>query len=173
MFRCLRVALLSALILLCGCSAFAAKKHADATLLAPTPPLGWNSWDSYGLSVTTQEWEANVAWFHEHLEPAGWHYVVIDEGWYLQHPENAGGKGDQGYTVGPNGRYQPAPNRLAASPHSPTTPTPSAWASAFTSSAAFPKTRSRRICPSPTAAFMPLTPRIRPISAAGILTTTG
>jgi alpha-galactosidase len=109
---CIRAVFISALLVLCGSTAFAAKKQAEAPLLAPTPPLGWNSWDSYGLSVTTQEWKANVAWFHEHLEPAGWHYVVIDEGWYLQHPENAGGKGDQGYTVGPNGRYLPAPNRF-------------------------------------------------------------
>ena len=109
---CIRAVFVSALLVICGSTAFAAKKQAEAPLLAPTPPLGWNSWDSYGLSVTTQEWKANVAWFHEHLEPAGWHYVVIDEGWYLQHPENAGGKGDQGYTVGPDGRYLPAPNRF-------------------------------------------------------------
>lgn len=43
---------------------------------AQTPPLGWNSWDSYGLSVTEAEWKSNVAWFHEHLQPAGWRYVA-------------------------------------------------------------------------------------------------
>ena len=85
------------------------------TPVADRPPLGWNSWDSYGLSVTEAEWKSNVAWFHEHLQPAGWQYVVLDEGWFLQHPENAesqGGKGDQGYTMDANGQFIPAPNRF-------------------------------------------------------------
>ena len=81
--------------------------------LAPTPPMGWNSWDSYGLTVTEDQFKANVDWFNKHLKQYGWQYVVIDEGWYLQHPENAGKKGaDQGYTLDSNGRYTPAPNRF-------------------------------------------------------------
>ena len=81
-------------------------------MTAAAPPLGWNSWDSYGLSATEAEWKSNVAWFHQHLQPAGWQYVVLDEGWYLQHPENAKGKGDQGYTMDVNGQFQPATNRF-------------------------------------------------------------
>ena len=80
--------------------------------LAATPPLGWNSWDSYGLSVTADEWKAKVDWLHEHLQPAGWQYVVVDEGWYLAHPENAGTKADQGYTIDDSGRYIPATSRF-------------------------------------------------------------
>lgn len=84
--------------------------------LAPTPPMGWNSWDAYGLTITEEQFKANVAWFDQHLKEYGWKYVVIDEGWYLQHPENAGTKGaDQGYTMDKNGRYIPAPNRYPSS----------------------------------------------------------
>lgn len=90
-------------------AAHAGKPHAS---LAPTPPMGWNSWDSYGLSITAEEWKGNVDWLHEHLQPSGWQYVVVDEGWYLQHPENAGGKGDQGYTIDADGRYTAAPGRF-------------------------------------------------------------
>ena len=79
---------------------------------AALPPLGWNSWDAYGLSITAAEWEENVRWFHTHLQPAGWQYVVLDEGWYLAHPERAGGKGDQGYTMDANGEFVPAPGRF-------------------------------------------------------------
>jgi alpha-galactosidase len=87
-----------------------------APLLAPTPPMGWNSWDSYGLTVTEDQFKANVEWFNTHLKQYGWQYVVIDEGWYLQHPENAATKGaDQGYTLDKNGRYLPAPNRFSSS----------------------------------------------------------
>jgi len=85
-------------------------------VLAPIPPLGWNSWDSYGLTITEDQFRANVEWFNKHLKPYGWQYVVIDEGWYLQHPENAATKGaDQGYTLDDNGRYLPAPNRFPSS----------------------------------------------------------
>jgi hypothetical protein len=28
---------------------------------APTPPMGWNSWDSYGLTITEAEYRANVS----------------------------------------------------------------------------------------------------------------
>jgi hypothetical protein len=81
--------------------------------LAATPPMGWNSWDSYGLTITGSQFKQNVSWFHTHLQPYGWQYVVIDEGWYLAHPENAGTKGaDQGYTMDVNGRYVPAIDRF-------------------------------------------------------------
>jgi hypothetical protein len=93
--------------------ALAGEKHPAAALLAETPPLGWNSWDSYGLTITADEFKRNVDWFDQHLKPAGWEYVVVDEGWYLEHPEVAGTKGaDQGYTMDPNGRYTPAESRF-------------------------------------------------------------
>ncbi len=79
------------------------------TTLAPTPPLGWNSWDAYGPTITEAQFRANVTWFHQHLEPYGWQYVVIDEGWYLAHPENSA---HPGYTLSADGRYLPAANRF-------------------------------------------------------------
>ena len=76
--------------------------------LATTPPMGWNSWDSYGLTITESEFKQNVDWFNAHLKSSGWRYVVIDEGWYLAHPNHA----DQGYTLDANGRYIPAVDRF-------------------------------------------------------------
>jgi len=102
-------------VLLLACmlpSRAGAAKASHQPALAPAPPLGWNSWDAYGLTVTAEEWKANVDWFHAHLQPAGWQYVVVDEGWYLQHPENAGRKGDVAYTLDANGRYTAAENRF-------------------------------------------------------------
>ncbi len=91
---------------------YAARPEKNVNTLAATPPLGWNSWDSYGLSITADEWKQNVDWFHKNLQPSGWQYVIVDEGWYLAHPENAGTKADQGYTMDANGRYQPATGRF-------------------------------------------------------------
>ena len=81
-----------------------------ATDLAPTPPMGWNSWDSYGLTITEAEYKANVSWFHEHLQPLGWQYVVVDEGWYLRTPGQKGAA--QGFVMDATGRYQVAENRF-------------------------------------------------------------
>ncbi|MGC2508919.1 MAG: glycoside hydrolase family 27 protein, partial [Acidobacteriaceae bacterium] len=64
--------------------------------------------DSYGLTITEQQFKQNVDWLHTHLQPSGWQYVVIDEGWYLASPQKA----DQGYTVDANGRYVPAVDRF-------------------------------------------------------------
>ena len=76
--------------------------------LATTPPMGWNSWDSYGMTITELQVKQNVDWLHAHLQPSGWQYVVIDEGWYLASPQRA----DQGYTLDANGRYIPAADRF-------------------------------------------------------------
>ncbi|MHB1021942.1 MAG: glycoside hydrolase family 27 protein [Acidobacteriaceae bacterium] len=81
------------------------------TLLAPTPPMGWNSWDSYGLTINEAEFKANTNWLNQHLKRYGWQYVIVDEGWYLQNPES-GGKPAWVFTLDKNGRYLPATNRF-------------------------------------------------------------
>jgi hypothetical protein len=71
--------LLLALIL--PASVFAADKS-----LAPTPPMGWNSWDSYGRSINEQQVRATADSMAKNLKHYGWQYVVIDEGWYVTNP---------------------------------------------------------------------------------------
>src|SRR6266403_2424673 len=91
-------------------------QRSERVALAPAPPMGWNSWDSYGLTINEQQFKSNVEYFAAHLKNFGWQYVVIDEGWYLQHPENAGKPAaDAGYTLSGNGLYFPATNRFPSS----------------------------------------------------------
>jgi alpha-galactosidase len=52
---------------------------------APTPPMGWNSWDAYGLTINEADFKANVAVLAG-LKQYGWQYAVIDEGWYMADP---------------------------------------------------------------------------------------
>ena len=47
-----------------------------------TPPMGWNSWDSYGTTLTEDELLANARFMAEHLKNAGWDTLVIDIDWY-------------------------------------------------------------------------------------------
>lgn len=35
------------------------------------PPMGWNSWDSYGTTVTDREVLTNARFMAEHLKDAG------------------------------------------------------------------------------------------------------
>ena len=74
--------------------------------------MGWNSWDSYGLSVTEGEFKANADAMAKNLLRYGWEYAVVDEGWYLQNPE--GKAGTFRFTMDANGRYTPALNRFPA-----------------------------------------------------------
>jgi alpha-galactosidase len=50
--------------------------------LAATPPMGWNSWDSFGTAVTEEEVKANADYMAKNLSQFGWNYVVIDIQWY-------------------------------------------------------------------------------------------
>ena len=63
---------------------------ADSSLLAATPPMGWNSWDGYGTTVKEADVKANAQWLAEHLKPFGWQYVVVDMEWYVTNPDSRG-----------------------------------------------------------------------------------
>jgi alpha-galactosidase len=80
------------------------------TRFAPTPPMGWNSWDSYGLSITEAEFQANVQSMSSGLKAHGWKYAVVDEGWYVKNPEAKPGAFQ--FTMSADGRFQPAVNRF-------------------------------------------------------------
>lgn len=49
--------------------------------IAPTPPMGWNSWDCYGAAVTEAEVRGNAEYMAQHLKDFGWEYVVVDIQW--------------------------------------------------------------------------------------------
>ncbi len=77
---------------------------------APTPPMGWNSWDSYGLTVTEREFLDNAHMLSADLKKFGWKYAVVDEGWYLANPEAKPGQFQ--FLIDSNGRYIPSPSRF-------------------------------------------------------------
>ncbi|MGA9586457.1 MAG: glycoside hydrolase family 27 protein [Terracidiphilus sp.] len=52
---------------------------------APTPPMGWNSWDAYGLTIDEADYRENTTVLAG-IRQFGWQYSVIDEGWYMQDP---------------------------------------------------------------------------------------
>jgi hypothetical protein len=60
----------------------AAFARAEARL-AERPPMGWNSWNSFGVTVNEAQVKANADYMAKHLKRFGWEYVVVDLGWYL------------------------------------------------------------------------------------------
>ena len=53
---------------------------------APTPPMGWNSYDAFGDTVTEAEVLANARYVKENLLSHGWNYIVVDFRWYDPDP---------------------------------------------------------------------------------------
>ena len=80
--------------------------------LAPTPPMGWNSWDCFGTSVTEAEVRANAEFMAAHLLEFGWQYVVVDIQWYEPYAQAGGYRPFAPLTMDDFGRLIPATNRF-------------------------------------------------------------
>src|SRR5580698_10345181 len=95
---------LIAVALLCAAPAL------QAQMLAPTPPMGWNSWDAFGFTIDESDFKANASVLAT-LKPFGWNYAVIDEGWYMENP--LGSKlAERRYLLDANGLLMPVAARF-------------------------------------------------------------
>ena len=79
---------------------------------APTPPMGWNSWDSYGTTVREDQVKANADWMAAHLAKYGWQYIVVDIQWYEPNAQGHDYKPGAPLTMDQYGRLMPAVNRF-------------------------------------------------------------
>ena len=80
--------------------------------LAATPPMGWNSWDSYGLTITEPQFRDNVTVLARQFKKFGWNYAVIDEGWFFYNPQDRPHPDTLHYALDRFGRYVPVPARF-------------------------------------------------------------
>ena len=85
--------------------------------VALTPPMGWNSYDAFGTSITEEETLANARAMEDKLLSHGWNTLVIDARWYDStssfddrdfNKERVGAK----LFADAYGRLFPAPNRF-------------------------------------------------------------
>jgi hypothetical protein len=81
---------------------------------APIPPMGWNSYDAFGDSVTEAEVLANARYLKDHLLSHGWNTVVVDYRWYDGGADSGALSRRAGATLAmdSHGRLLPAPNRF-------------------------------------------------------------
>ena len=86
---------------------------ADFHAWATTPPMGWNSWDCYGPTVTEAEVRANADYMAQNLRSSGWKYVVVDIRWYVSN-DTAHGYNEKNpdWNLDAYGRFVPAANRF-------------------------------------------------------------
>jgi alpha-galactosidase len=90
-----------------GRAAAAQKAKAASGDLAPTPPMGWNSYNSYGGDVNEKQVKANARYMADHLAIYGWKYVVVDYYWYYP-----SGHAEGTPVMDEYGRLLPATNRF-------------------------------------------------------------
>lgn len=71
------------LLLLLGSSLNAQDRAQDHFRnFAPTPPMGWNSWDIFGTTVTEKQAKEQADAMAKHLLPAGYDVLTVDIQWY-------------------------------------------------------------------------------------------
>lgn len=79
---------------------------------APTPPMGWNSWDCYASSVKEKQVYANANYMAQKLLKYGWNYVIIDIRWYTDDTGRWYNQTNPKYTIDQYGRYMPDEGRF-------------------------------------------------------------
>jgi len=77
--------------------------------------MGWNSWDSYGTTITEADVRANAKWIADNLKSYGWQYVVIDMEWFAINPTASGNSKNPQLSLDKFGRYTPDVNRFPSS----------------------------------------------------------
>lgn len=77
------IVLVVILAVLCGCNAVQSSDAKDKIELAPSPPMGWNSWNWWGKQAINETivHETIDAMADSGLAEAGYEYVVVDGGW--------------------------------------------------------------------------------------------
>ena len=80
--------------------------------LAPTPPMGWNSWNSFATTITEAQALDNARIMAAKLLPSGYNIFTVDIQWYEPNAKSYEYRKDAELTMDEYGRLLPAPNRF-------------------------------------------------------------
>jgi alpha-galactosidase len=84
----------------------------DAAQIAPTPPMGWNSWDAYGEAVPEADIRASAKFMAENMKSFGWQYITVDMGWYVTNHSVGVNAENAEFSLDSSGRFIPAINTI-------------------------------------------------------------
>ena len=60
-------------------------------ILAPTPPMGWNSWNTFYDKINEELVQTTAdAMVEQGLLAAGYQYLIMDDGWSLKQRDKNG-----------------------------------------------------------------------------------
>lgn len=80
--------------------------------LAPTPPMGWNSWNSFATTITEAQALETAAIMARELLPFGYNVFTVDIQWYEPEAKSYEYNADPQPAMDAHGRLIPAPNRF-------------------------------------------------------------
>ena len=79
---------------------------------AVTPPMGWNSWDAFGTTITEAQVREQADFMAAQLLPHGWRILTVDIQWYEPGASGHSYRTDAPLAMDEWGRLLPAPNRF-------------------------------------------------------------
>ncbi|MDR6842679.1 glycoside hydrolase family 27 protein [Pseudoxanthomonas sacheonensis] len=110
--RRLSILLLTGSLSVATVAAIAAPPANDFHQWAATPPMGWNSWDAFGTTVTETQIKQQADFMAAKLKAHGWQYITVDIQWYQ--PTSKGHSYEEGAILTMDGfsRLVPAPEKF-------------------------------------------------------------
>jgi len=93
-------------------AATSARHAVLASNLAPTPPMGWNSWNSFATTITEAQALDNARIMAAKLLPSGYDIFTIDIQWYEPAADGYDYNAHPAPVLDDYGRLLPAPNRF-------------------------------------------------------------
>ncbi|GAA0457536.1 MULTISPECIES: glycoside hydrolase family 27 protein [Sphingomonas] len=84
-------------------------------VLAPTPPMGWNSWNSFATTITEAQARETARIMADKLLPFGYDVFTVDIQWYEPNAASYTYNAKPVPAMDGNGRLLPAPNRFPSS----------------------------------------------------------
>lgn len=93
----------------------AAPVERGGAILAPRPPMGWNSWNSFATTITERQARETARIMAEKLLPFGYDIFTVDIQWYEPDASSYTYNAKPKPAMDGHGRMIPAPNRFPSS----------------------------------------------------------
>nr|WP_238474063.1 glycoside hydrolase family 27 protein [Altericroceibacterium spongiae] len=91
------------------------KTDSSSAMLAPRPPMGWNSWNSFAGTITEEQTLETARIMADKLLPSGYDTLTVDIQWYEPEASSYSYNANPVPALDEYARLIPAPNRFPSS----------------------------------------------------------